>query len=121
MFDGLMTRLRSDVTKRLSEEEFPAENPADLMAQLPPEIIEAMRAAQAQEAAAQEPELVGATPSSPVAPPPEGDGRAGQPLRMPVAADIDPNDPSTWGKVGRNDACPCGSGKKYKHCHGKIG
>ncbi len=24
----------------------------------------------------------------------------------------------TWGKVGRNDPCPCGSGKKYKHCHG---
>ena len=30
----------------------------------------------------------------------------------------DPNDESTWGKVGRNEACPCGSGKKYKHCHG---
>ncbi|WP_296039778.1 preprotein translocase subunit SecA [uncultured Agrobacterium sp.] len=29
-----------------------------------------------------------------------------------------PNDPATWGKVGRNEACPCGSGKKYKHCHG---
>jgi preprotein translocase subunit SecA len=24
------------------------------------------------------------------------------------------------GKVGRNDACPCGSGKKYKHCHGRL-
>ena len=23
--------------------------------------------------------------------------------------------------VGRNDPCPCGSGKKYKHCHGKLG
>jgi preprotein translocase subunit SecA len=22
-------------------------------------------------------------------------------------------------RVGRNDACPCGSGKKYKHCHGR--
>ena len=32
---------------------------------------------------------------------------------------INPNDPSTWGKVGRNDLCPCGSEKKYKHCHGK--
>ena len=31
---------------------------------------------------------------------------------------IDPEDPTTWGKVGRNSACPCGSGKKYKHCHG---
>lgn len=34
--------------------------------------------------------------------------------------EIDPKDPSTWGKVSRNDACPCGSGKKYKHCHGQI-
>ncbi|WP_417819839.1 preprotein translocase subunit SecA [Terasakiella sp.] len=31
---------------------------------------------------------------------------------------VDPNDPSTWGKVARNAACPCGSGKKFKHCHG---
>ena len=35
-------------------------------------------------------------------------------------ADRNPNDPTTWGKVGRNEACPCGSGKKYKHCHGKF-
>jgi preprotein translocase subunit SecA len=33
----------------------------------------------------------------------------------------DPHNPSTWGKVGRNEACPCGSGKKYKHCHGAFG
>lgn len=33
--------------------------------------------------------------------------------------EIDPNNPSTWGKVGRNELCPCGSGKKYKNCHGK--
>ena len=32
----------------------------------------------------------------------------------------DPNDPSTWGRVGRNDPCPCGSGKKFKHCHGQF-
>ena len=32
----------------------------------------------------------------------------------------DPNDPSSWGRVGRNEPCPCGSGKKYKHCHGKF-
>ena len=32
----------------------------------------------------------------------------------------DPNDPETWGRVGRNEPCPCGSGKKYKHCHGQF-
>ena len=31
-----------------------------------------------------------------------------------------PDDPSTWGRVGRNEPCPCGSGKKYKHCHGRF-
>ncbi|HHI70118.1 MAG TPA: preprotein translocase subunit SecA, partial [Rhodobacteraceae bacterium] len=33
---------------------------------------------------------------------------------------FDGSDPSTWGNPGRNDACPCGSGKKFKHCHGKL-
>ncbi len=33
---------------------------------------------------------------------------------------FDPKDPSSWGKVARNDLCPCGSGKKFKHCCGKF-
>ncbi len=33
---------------------------------------------------------------------------------------VDPGDESTWGRTGRNAPCPCGSGKKYKHCHGKV-
>ena len=36
------------------------------------------------------------------------------------AALADPNDPSTWSQTPRNAACPCGSGKKYKHCHGRL-
>ncbi|MBO6824957.1 MAG: preprotein translocase subunit SecA [Sneathiella sp.] len=35
-----------------------------------------------------------------------------------MAPAFDENDPATWGKVRRNDPCPCGSGKKFKHCHG---
>lgn len=34
--------------------------------------------------------------------------------------DRNPNDPSTWGRIARNEACPCGSGKKFKHCHGAF-
>ncbi len=34
--------------------------------------------------------------------------------------DRNPEDPATWGRVGRNEPCPCGSGKKYKHCHGTF-
>ena len=33
---------------------------------------------------------------------------------------FDENDRTTWGNPGRNEICPCGSGKKFKHCHGKI-
>lgn len=37
------------------------------------------------------------------------------------AALRDPKNPASWGKIGRNEDCPCGSGKKYKHCHGRYG
>ena len=39
---------------------------------------------------------------------------------LATPADRHPEDQSTWGRVGRNEACPCGSGKKYKHCHGAF-
>ncbi|HWX62175.1 preprotein translocase subunit SecA [Bradyrhizobium sp.] len=38
-----------------------------------------------------------------------------------TATSRDPKNPASWGKIGRNEDCPCGSGKKYKHCHGKYG
>ncbi|SFJ45884.1 preprotein translocase subunit SecA [Aerobium aerolatum] len=41
--------------------------------------------------------------------------------RVVPAEERDPENPSTWGRVGRNEACPCGSGKKFKHCHGAFG
>jgi preprotein translocase subunit SecA len=37
-----------------------------------------------------------------------------------VGSARNPNDPSSWGKVARNEPCPCGSGKKYKNCHGAM-
>ncbi|MDE2201073.1 MAG: SEC-C domain-containing protein, partial [Rhodospirillales bacterium] len=33
---------------------------------------------------------------------------------------VDPNDPATWARTARNAPCPCGSGKKFKHCHGRA-
>jgi preprotein translocase subunit SecA len=42
------------------------------------------------------------------------------PGQAATAEQRDPNNPASWGKVGRNEDCPCGSGKKYKHCHGKY-
>ncbi len=45
------------------------------------------------------------------------------PALGPVADEmpLDPNDPNSWSRTPRNSPCPCGSGKKYKHCHGKAG
>ena len=58
-----------------------------------------------------------APPASGAMPPPKA-----APLRTRAAdaAVSDPQDPAAWGRVGRNAPCPCGSGKKYKHCHGAI-
>ena len=50
-----------------------------------------------------------------------GEGDSVTPLNSRQAAsEVNPDDPDTWGRVPRNAPCPCGSGKKYKHCHGKV-
>jgi len=54
-----------------------------------------------------------------------GEGEMSEMRSQPVtsrspAEKVDPNDPATWGKVPRNAPCPCQSGKKFKHCHGKL-
>ena len=57
----------------------------------------------------------------------DGAGGCGRPAPIsaatqPMRSDaVDPNDPATWRNTSRNAPCPCGSGKKYKHCHGRLG
>ncbi len=58
-------------------------------------------------------------------PNPAGEDRQRPRLRETVhtrtsAEERKPHDPATWGRIGRNELCPCGSGEKYKHCHGKL-
>ena len=52
----------------------------------------------------------------------QGEGRlTSNPVLARKGADErDPNNPETWGRVGRNEPCPCGSGKKFKQCHGRL-
>ena len=99
LFDGLLTNLRETVTSVLSYLEIQVEG-----------------AAEDQQGMAGDdgrfgdgPEAVGAAEAI------AASARGNQ-----AAAVIDPADPSTWGKVPRNAPCPCGSGKKYKQCHGKL-
>ncbi|WP_299203181.1 preprotein translocase subunit SecA [uncultured Tateyamaria sp.] len=42
------------------------------------------------------------------------------PTAEAVENGFDENDRNTWGNPGRNEPCPCGSGKKFKHCHGAL-
>ncbi len=73
-------------------------------------------------------ELVRDTPPTPTPPPvmeghhldaTTGEDDFAEGAQVPPQ-DRNPQDPKTWGAVGRNEACPCGSGKKYKHCHGVL-
>ena len=72
-------------------------------------------------------ELVRDPPPAPTPPPMEGhhlDATTGEDdfaegAQVPPQ-DRNPLEPKSWGTVGRNEPCPCGSGKKYKHCHGQV-
>jgi preprotein translocase subunit SecA len=61
-----------------------------------------------------------------VAPPPPPPAGAGAPMGRPGTGPMAEAEPMTpyvreQPKVGRNQPCPCGSGKKYKQCHGRLG
>jgi preprotein translocase subunit SecA len=102
LFEAMVAHLREAVTAQLMRVEVVQSPPAEEAAQLP--YMEAHKVdpttGEDEMAPALAPELVG-----------NGNG---------AQAERKANDPSTWGKVGRNELCPCGSGKKFKHCHGKF-
>ena len=96
LFGSMLDSLRTDVTKKLSQIRPMSQEEQE-------EMIARMRE---QQAAAQAAVAKAAAPVAPALP----DARPG----------FDENDQTTWGNPGRNDLCPCGSGKKFKHCHGKL-
>ncbi|MGP1356955.1 preprotein translocase subunit SecA, partial [Roseicyclus sp.] len=102
LFERMLDGLRADVSSKLARiQPLTAEQQAEIIRQL-----------QAQQAAAQR-ELETAAAAS-------GTGPAAAEAPQPLVAGFDETNPDTWGNPGRNDACPCGSGKKFKHCHGRL-
>ena len=100
MFEGMLANLRERVTQMLSHVELQsAPRPEDLEARRPQQEMHENRD-----------ELEGSE---------QGSDSATVQSRQ-ASGTVNPNDPSTWGRVARNQACPCGSGKKYKHCHGQL-
>ncbi len=131
MFEAMLAGLRENVTGVLAHVELRVEQPenAELQRELPETRAEhpAMTAAYADE-----PEYA-ATGTGGVAdiPPPQRRARSrsagaadevppGWVFYEPTGRHLHPNDPETWGKVPRNAPCPCGSGRKYKACHGRL-
>jgi preprotein translocase subunit SecA len=102
LFEAMVAHLREAVTAQLMRVEVVQSPPAEEAAQLP--YMEAHKV----DPTTGEDEMAPA-----LAPALVGNGNGAQ-------AERKANDPSTWGKVGRNELCPCGSGKKFKHCHGKF-
>ncbi|MGV8998049.1 MAG: preprotein translocase subunit SecA [Parvibaculaceae bacterium] len=103
LFEGLLNRLREDVTRQLMNAQFVQEAPRLEDAELPP-----MQASHIDPTTGEnEMDDNRGAPS-------------GQPMRNNPGVAMDPKDPTTWGKVSRNDLCPCGTGKKFKHCHGAF-
>lgn len=101
LFEGMLVTLRERVTQMLSH--------VELQTTPRPEDLERRRAPQEMHENHPEPEAIAE----------EGNDSATVQSRA-ASGNVDPKDPSTWGRVARNAACPCGSGKKYKHCHGQL-
>ena len=109
LFNAMLDELKERVTMLLARVEISAEAPPAVDFQPRPQTMIESHPEPAMAGA--ELELVGAEPAPVVA-------RA---LPQPVrTATLDPADPSTWRSTPRNAPCPCGSGKKYKHCHGRL-
>ncbi len=106
LFEGLLDSLRTDVTQKLGQIRPMTKEEQE-------RLVEQMRAQQQAAAAAAAGGAAAAAPSSAVA---DSETKPGEPADGFVE-----DDPSTWGNPSRNDPCPCGSGKKFKHCHGRLG
>ena len=113
LFEQLLSQLRELVTSRMAHLEVRAEQPPPLLTDL--------KVAQKMQEGRFDPAMGGMYPIGHKGEGPEFENDT-PPARINVRPeDRDPKDPETWGKVGRNDVCPCGSsGRKYKHCHGAL-
>ena len=110
MFDAMLGRLRESVTTYLCHLEIRLEAPPELPRQALPRQARAIH--QLSSAYAEEEEFAAAGAN--------GAGPPARPVRRSAASIIDPGNPDSWGKVPRNSPCPCKSGRKYKHCHGRL-
>ncbi|MBC7146245.1 MAG: preprotein translocase subunit SecA [Thioclava marina] len=98
LFEIMLDSLRSEVTQQLMRiRPLTAEEQEQMQAQMQPQTAPQADVAEASAVPAEEAEVV-----------------------AEALPGFDESDPATWGDPARNDPCPCGSGKKFKHCHGQL-
>jgi preprotein translocase subunit SecA len=120
LFETMLNSLRLDVTQKLSQvRPISKEEQEQLVAQFMAQQQASAAAAAAREAAASAalPALALAEAGAPVG---VGVMQAAVADRVPLVAGFVETDPSTWGAPARNAPCPCGSGEKFKYCHGRM-
>ena len=101
LFENLLNSLRQEVTQKLSlVRPLSAEEQKAMVAQM----VAQQQAAVTQQQAALAPKA----PEPPAV------------VEPAAKAGFVESDLTTWGNPARNDLCPCGSGEKFKHCHGKL-
>tara|TARA_R110002096_G_scaffold65820_14_gene160119 strand:- start:761 stop:3187 length:2427 start_codon:yes stop_codon:yes gene_type:complete len=94
LFETMLDSLRTEVTQKLAQiRPMTEEEQQQIMSQL-----------QGRQQVAEE----------------ESPAAASEEHSTPAVSAFDESDASTWGTPARNEPCPCGSGKKFKHCHGKV-
>jgi preprotein translocase subunit SecA len=103
LFESMLDSLREDVTRKLAQiRPLTEEEQQEMVRQ-----YAAQQAALAAQVKAAQDEA-------------EGLSGAGADSAVTALPGFVESDPTTWGNPGRNDSCPCGSGKKFKHCHGRL-
>ncbi|HEY3638686.1 MAG TPA: preprotein translocase subunit SecA [Rhizomicrobium sp.] len=103
LFEALLSKLRADTVRTLMHLQINVEQPPAMERPLPQ-----MQAHHIDPLTGEDDATPGLEPATQPAMPSDYDGP------------VDPNNPATWGKVQRNSPCPCGSGRKFKHCHGAL-
>ncbi|HPE25546.1 preprotein translocase subunit SecA [Albidovulum sp.] len=103
LFESLLNSLRTEISEKISKvRPLTEEEQAAMLQQMV-----------AQQQAQRAPEMAEAAPVTATA------ASAAAPVAAAATGFVE-GDPATWGNPSRNDPCPCGSGEKFKHCHGKI-
>ncbi len=109
LFEGMMNNLRESVTQTISLVEI----------NISPEVMAALQKQQQQQMESQQKKLQ-ETRLDPAITGGEDDKKKVSNVTPIRRAAFDQGDPETWSGTQRNAPCPCGSGKKYKHCHGAV-